>query len=385
MVTSAMTEKARRDGCDYYSIAWAGPCLIEAAIQIDEFTADLPPAPSDQELYRFAVFNIAQEIASLHPGAQVFRDVDGRVLTLLSGGDAEELQERAMQTAESIHHSVASFLPLRIAAGIGHVVRWGDDVPSLHQTALTALDYRFAAGSHAVIRLADMERRHRPGLLSAVSWENELITRLKTGTAGEMDEWVEGLFASFREHLYPAAICHIYLQRIALTLLHTLYELCGEEADAFNDAENPITDMSRFTKWEEAEAWTKELCARAMDMIRRTREDLNALQVEKAIEYVRRHYADPELSLTALCKHISMSVSYFSTLFKQYTGSTFVEFVTRERMDKAKELLKLSGMKNYEIAYAVGYSDPHYFSGAFKKHEGDTPTEFRRQALKDKA
>jgi two-component system response regulator YesN len=86
---------------------------------------------------------------------------------------------------------------------------------------------------------------------------------------------------------------------------------------------------------------------------------------------------DENISLNVMCRHMLMSLSYFSTVFKSYTGETFVEYLTRIRMENAKELLKTTDLKTYEVASKVGYSDPHYFGMIFKKIMGMTPTEFR--------
>ncbi len=59
-----------------------------------------------------------------------------------------------------------------------------------------------------------------------------------------------------------------------------------------------------------------------------------------------------------------------------------MEALTRIRMEKAKGLLEASNMKSYEVALAVGYNDPHYFSSIFKKHTGMTPTEYAKQLRK---
>ncbi len=72
-----------------------------------------------------------------------------------------------------------------------------------------------------------------------------------------------------------------------------------------------------------------------------------------------------------------MSVSYFSALFKEATGVTFVDYLTSLRIDKAKELLKNTSKKTYEIAEEVGYNDAHYFSLVFKKRTGTTATTYR--------
>lgn len=55
-----------------------------------------------------------------------------------------------------------------------------------------------------------------------------------------------------------------------------------------------------------------------------------------------------------------------------------MEFLIRIRMDKAKDLLEHTSLKNYEIAERVGFADPHYFGISFKKMTGKTPTEYAK-------
>ena len=75
-----------------------------------------------------------------------------------------------------------------------------------------------------------------------------------------------------------------------------------------------------------------------------------------------------------------MSNSHFCTIFSQEMGVTFTEYLTELRMNRAKELLRTTQMRSSDIAYAVGYNDPHYFSYLFKKHTGMTPRDFRKEA-----
>ena len=101
-----------------------------------------------------------------------------------------------------------------------------------------------------------------------------------------------------------------------------------------------------------------------------------------ALDYIEKNYMNVNMSLNMVCAHLCMSTSYFSTIFKNATGETFVEALTRVRMEKAKKLLESTSMKSYEVALSVGYNDPHYFSSIFKKHMGMTPTEYSKQLRK---
>ena len=86
------------------------------------------------------------------------------------------------------------------------------------------------------------------------------------------------------------------------------------------------------------------------------------------------------ISLTEVAAQAHLSPSHFSTVFSQETGQTFKDYLTEIRIRTAKDLLRTTTLKSFEIADQVGYSDPHYFSYVFRKHIGLSPKEFRLQA-----
>jgi two-component system response regulator YesN len=101
--------------------------------------------------------------------------------------------------------------------------------------------------------------------------------------------------------------------------------------------------------------------------------------IRQAKEYMEQHYTDPELTLNDVAAYANLSPSHFSSVFSQETSQTFKEFLTGIRINKAKELLRMTAMRSADIAYQVGYNDPHYFSSVFKKNTGLSPIEFRSQ------
>jgi len=99
--------------------------------------------------------------------------------------------------------------------------------------------------------------------------------------------------------------------------------------------------------------------------------------IHHAREYIEQHYTDPDLSLNEVACHVNLSASHFSVVFSQETGQTFKEYLIETRISRAKELLRMTSLRSVDIAYQVGYNDPHYFSSVFKKNTGLTPMEFR--------
>lgn len=104
---------------------------------------------------------------------------------------------------------------------------------------------------------------------------------------------------------------------------------------------------------------------------------LKPLIIRKAIKYLEDHYKG-QLSLLDLSKHVSLSTNYFCSLFKKYTGKTVLEYLTYRKILEAKRLLRSTRKTVSEIAYELGYTNPRYFSEVFLRHEGITPTNYRK-------
>lgn len=94
--------------------------------------------------------------------------------------------------------------------------------------------------------------------------------------------------------------------------------------------------------------------------------------------YIDRNYADPDLSLEEVSAEIQISPGYLSRLMKHSTGFSFVEYLTRARIQHALRLMADPTVKVFEAAERVGYRSQHYFSRAFRKVLGIPPSEYRR-------
>jgi two-component system, response regulator YesN len=94
--------------------------------------------------------------------------------------------------------------------------------------------------------------------------------------------------------------------------------------------------------------------------------------------YIDAHFDDPGLSLEEVSSSARISPGYLSRLLKLETGFSFVEYLTRVRVNKALQMMNDPAVKVYEVAEAVGYQSQHYFSRAFKRVFGRPPVEYRK-------
>ena len=92
--------------------------------------------------------------------------------------------------------------------------------------------------------------------------------------------------------------------------------------------------------------------------------------------YISAHYGE-QLSLDQLAQQFYLSSSYLSRLFKRETGTTLTTYLQNVRIEAAKNLLRTTALKSYEVAERVGINDPVYFSRIFKKITGLKPKDYR--------
>lgn len=99
-------------------------------------------------------------------------------------------------------------------------------------------------------------------------------------------------------------------------------------------------------------------------------------KLREAIAYINNHL-DQDLSLTQLATLAQMSPYYFATLFKQSTGLAPHQYVTKCRIEKAKQLLKSRDLTIIEICHQVGFQSQSHFTRVFRKHTAKTPKVYR--------
>ncbi|MFE6798482.1 response regulator transcription factor [Paenibacillus chitinolyticus] len=106
------------------------------------------------------------------------------------------------------------------------------------------------------------------------------------------------------------------------------------------------------------------------------REERTTSVLKEAKDWIDGHFVE-EITLEQAAERVHLSPHYFSKMFKRHMGATFIDYVTRLRIERAKELMRNEELSLKEVCFEVGYKDPNYFSRVFRKVTGISPTEYR--------
>ena len=273
----------------------------------------------------------------------------------------------------------ASYLGLTLTVGVGAPCKELSGMARSAAEARTALEYRSMVGRGQVIYIGDLEPDGGQVLTFEEADERTLTAAVRLGSEQEVRDAAAALAGKIREANPSAGQYNLFLMELVTHLMKMTRRSGVGVEEVFGTGFSLPIQKSELPRLAELEDWCAERYLRLRTLIRRRQTDSAGQTVETAKEYIRQHYAESDLSVEKLCAYLHLSSTYFSTLFKRETGTSFTAYVTTVRMEAAAEAIRGTEEKTYLIAQRCGYEDPNYFSYVFKRHFGVTPTKYRSE------
>ncbi|MDR2939155.1 MAG: response regulator transcription factor [Clostridiales bacterium] len=353
----------------------SGSSYVAAIIDVDEGfnKIGLQENPNDPVLY-FSVFNITEEIINNDKLGVTFQDSELKTVVIFCAPDTG-IMELAKNTCYRVQNTVKSIMNFTVSIGVGEYRNSPDAIAESYKEALNALEYRFLMGSGKIISISGVSINVKNTASDIITVEPQIIEGIKDGREDVLINSVGDLFNIIKNAHLSVEGAYEVLYSLIFKIQKTMEAY--DVNDIFETRHNIISDIYRYKTLDEIEIWLIEVCCNIMQYLNKKKEKYTKQLILKAEDFIRENYSDPKISINSVSKELSLSPSYFSALFKNLTNKTFTEYLTNARIEKAKGLLASTSLKTYEIAYKVGYSDPHYFSIAFKKGTGRSPTKYR--------
>jgi two-component system response regulator YesN len=294
--------------------------------------------------------------------------------------DSRRLQDQTQAVLEEIRRTVEKYMSSTVTIGVGTAITEVTDLPYSYEDAVLALDYKGILGNNRLIFIDDVEQQSREKVRFDERVEHELVRCIKMGTVAELHEVVEELFRDVADGHVSIQDYRIYLLEIMTTILKTAQRADLDMEELFGGSSHLLAEISTFNNLQDAKNRITQICERIMGRIASGRQTSYKRLVDQAVAYTHQNYHAADISIHKVCAHLHISPGYFSGIFKKETKMSFVTYLLQLRMEKAKELLRTTDLKTFQIAEQVGYADPNYFSFCFRKHVGVSPKEYKNSS-----
>lgn len=207
--------------------------------------------------------------------------------------------------------------------------------------------------------------------------EKDLITKVKTGNAKEAKSILNDLLG----YVLFSEGNNLDVVKSRAIELSSLLSRAAIEGGAATDTILKINNM--FLKSAQQINSLEELCYKLQELVEVFTESMfnytptkNNEIIKKAMSYISDNFAS-NITLDDVARHVHLNPDYFSTIFKQSCGSSFKEYLNMVRIEESKRLLANTDYSVVDIAVATGFMDQSYFSKVFKKYTGLTPKQYR--------
>ncbi|HJD26531.1 MAG TPA: response regulator [Candidatus Blautia intestinipullorum] len=333
----------------------------------------------ESALMAFVLYNISDEIVKRENAGIAYQEGGNHVCILFQEKWGRDRNEKTKEICREIQQKMQEVMGISVSVGIGKWVRRPEQLLISHDTAEKAIQYRYLLGEGLLL---DMEEMKPEQNISLEKYLNDLSEAIKAGAQENAEKAMRDIEEAVKGAMVEKSRACMYLQQVIRTIDRICEDVSADMEKILKGRDMLLQQVTEQKSFGRACDVVREYVMKMFKMLTDMNSSSGQRQARMAVEYIQKNYMNPNLSLNDICSYLNISTSYFSTIFKEMTGETFTEVLIRTRMEKAKELLENTMMKNYEIAEKVGFSDPHYFGISFKKMTGITPTEYAREKRK---
>jgi len=323
---------------------------------------------SDWHLLRFSICNVVHEVLQKEwPKSQIVELQTRRMVIILheaseaSTRTHDSMENRAIRLCQEIRECVNNYVKVIILIGIGLAK---EDWQQIWESTSEAFLSIRTESTDVDPQWSEIQQEFYHNFAQAI----------RNSQASHAKDLVEGYIHQLQEFKRtPETVFQQQSQEIWTILAYTLFD-AGMVLNDIYPNRSLLYESSNITSFKQFELWLIHL----IDVILESRKYKDNLKHQKAMEtiiaYIHEHYTE-DISLEELADIVSISKNYLCYIFKKVTGETFNQYLTRVRIEKAKEMILDGKWLVYEIAEKVGYKNIPYFSTVFKKITGHTPTD----------
>lgn len=357
-----------------------GEGLACALIQINNLSVFEKYDSKEIHLFENSILNTINEIVNDIFCGYTFTLNQGQFVIVFSGDNITKTDlflEKARNMGERLVNMLKQYFNIITSVGISNLCHGYLELPQAYLEGCRAAQYGFYSGTQSVIFFQDLPK-------SNDAHEEQVdFSELKNSIPKAIElhdlEMIKTIFDKVISILHESKVTREQAYDLCFQIAYLVNNATGlndmELKKIIGYSNNLYESILTLDTLVEIIHWLTGLEQRLREFITVKDEQKNHRVINKAKKYILEHYMG-EINLNDVASAINISAGYLSTIFKQYTGVCFTDFVTEVKMEEAKKLLRETGYKIYEIAEMLGYQNAYYFSKVFKKITGMTPSEF---------
>lgn len=343
----------------------------------------------DWNAWNYAIENICEEMReNLVPSfIQTWRwkgeDLSFWLLLHAENGKRDvSFEGTSIQFAEELRMNIQRFTPFTCSIAVSQKIDDLTLLASLKDELLTYIQFRLLYGGNQIFSAEAIEKWkvNKKGNESkeVENQINKIIFSLDSKKPEKTKSEIMG-FLNTIQTLYSPEEIEQSLHLLGIQIINYLIKN-NQGKDEFPLMKEVFGLTKKMANLIELRNEVFEWIKKVLAILEQKNESHSTDHVDAAKKWIQRHL-DQNITIQKIASQVYMNPTYFCEYFKSQTGETVLDYVTRIRMEKARELLLTTNLKIYVVSEMVGYTDTKYFTKLFKKQYGETPSKYKEKIL----
>lgn len=364
---------------EFLHLQFPYPQHVVFLIEIDDYSLIVGSySVTDQNLYKYAMMNIAEEIATgSHIALAAEADENQLALLVNIGGDSKHMKHELAALGEQIKNVIYQLLKISVTIGIGRPYPQLLDAHYSYKEACEVIRSKIMVGTNTVLTYEDLIKEADDEFYLPPHFTNHMYNFLKAGQLNEALGSLEELYQQIkaRTKLSEEVIFRTY-NLIVEDILRNMQEFNVQTETIFGKNHNLFRELASKETIHAIHEWICGMVQKIYHTLEQQQPKKNT-HIETVIAYMDANY-DQDLSVEMIAEQVNLNHAYVSRMFKQEVGKTMLEYLTLKRLEVSKVFLKETEQTILEIATNVGYNNVNSFIRFFKRYEGLTPGDYRK-------
>lgn len=368
-----------RERMDYLDMNFTYRYYSVIFLEIDDYNMLYPDVSTEKR--HFLIYNIQKCIEET-----VLKEMEGyitdqqynsiAIILFLNMEDNEEALSSIINSVNKCKELIHNQSGLNITIGISEFSNNLKVLPKVFETAEFAVKYKFYSGGNRIILASDVKMPEYDFQYDILDIKRKICLIIESGEE-------EDIFL-FINHYYNSDLCYsaVYIKSLTFSIINVLQTILMERNESygsvFGDELMIWNRLLRFETIVDIKQWLTGVIETVRQFFNKAENGRYRKIVEDIKNIIDERYAEIE-SVSQIVSQLYISASHANFIFKQQTGQTIFDYMMMKRMEYAKKMLLDPYIRVYEIAQKTGYKTNSYFTSVFKEYTGLTPKQFREK------
>lgn len=358
-----------------------------------------------KSLMNSVTYSIYQVLSEMNKGEVIGLSPEEYVLILSVNNFSQSfIRHKIDEILQIIRHSLCNYLNIEITVGVSGILNGYNNLPRLYKQAERNARLRYVLGKGKNIYPEDAAYLRSFYGKNTIEKDKELVSKTSNVSSCELDklhsligrekgllealdlldkhkccdelEKIVQLIETFKAERIEEV--YTYYLEVVFIIVHYIIDSDEDYKNIFQNNIDFYEIISGFETKDEIDNWIRELLDKLLKYLIDGKSETSSLLIRKAKQFIKENHMK-RISLEMVSEYVGVSEGYLCKTFNKEEGETFMSYVTRVRIEKAKELLRNTNKKIYEICNDIGYVNVEHFSRTFKKITGLSPKQYKNK------